>query len=401
MVIYKATNIINNKLYIGKTIYTMDIRKKKHLSSVNTKKKLNYHFYNAIRKYGKENFKWEVIDVANTEQELNEKEKYWIKELNAVSPNGYNLTSGGDGCSGYKHTEESKKKISLNNYWLGKEGVNKGKKFSDEHKKKLSDLHKGKPNNIVYTQELINTLRQQKLGNKNPMYGKIPISAKKVIDMNTKEIYNSLHDAGKITGVNWTNIGDVCRGNRISAGGRDWNYIDINGNIDEKILKRKIRHKKIYKAKMTEKGKILSSYVIKKQVINLNTLVIYPSIADAERLCNCSNISLVCRGERNISGGYYWMYLEDYNKLNNPIELKEYKRNPINKRKVICINTNTVYDSLSDAGEKTNTSFKNISLVCLNKRKSAGKHPITNEPLKWQYYDEYIKSNPIPLETAI
>lgn len=315
-------------------------------------------------------------------------------------PNGYNLTSGGDGQSGYKHTEESKKKMSLNNYWLGKEGVNKGKKFSDEHKKKLSDLHKGKPNNIVYTQELINTLRQQKIGNKNPMYGKTSINAKKVIDMNTKEIYNSLHEAGEKTGIKWTNIGEVCRGNRISAGERDWNYMDINGNINKNTLKRKIKLKKIYKAKMTEKGKTLSSYIIKKQVINLNTLIIYSSIAEAERLCNCNNISLVCRGKRKIAGGYYWMYLEDYNKLNNPIELKEYKRNPINKRKVICINTNIVYESLSEADEKTNISFKNISLVCLNKRKSAGKHPITGEKLVWQYYDEYIKINPVPLQDA-
>jgi group I intron endonuclease len=111
MIIYKVINLINNKIYIGQTIQTLRERKRRHISCAFVSNS-NVYFHKALRKYGKENFKWEIIDIAETHEELNEKEKYWIALYNSFGENGYNCTIGGDATTGYKHTEESKEKMS-------------------------------------------------------------------------------------------------------------------------------------------------------------------------------------------------------------------------------------------------------------------------------------------------
>ena len=75
----------------------------------------NKPFYKAIRKYGKDNLKWEIIDTADSEQNLNDKEIYWIKHYNSFmknkDSNGYNLTFGGEGVNGLILSQDSKNKI--------------------------------------------------------------------------------------------------------------------------------------------------------------------------------------------------------------------------------------------------------------------------------------------------
>ena len=93
--IYKITNSINKKIYIGKTVRTVPVRFKEHLDRADE----NYqsYLYNAIRKYGQENFIVETIEEVNDE-DINEKEKYWIHFYQSnLKENGYNLTIGGDG----------------------------------------------------------------------------------------------------------------------------------------------------------------------------------------------------------------------------------------------------------------------------------------------------------------
>ena len=90
MVIYKTTNKINGKIYIGQTTRTGN-RLVKYLGS-------GTHLTHAIKKYGKENFVKEIIEECNSVQELDIREKFWIYELNSQNPIiGYNIASGGDG----------------------------------------------------------------------------------------------------------------------------------------------------------------------------------------------------------------------------------------------------------------------------------------------------------------
>lgn len=111
MIIYKATNLINNKVYIGQTINTLEYRKDQHFrDSVSESRRKTNYFHNAIYKYGKENFIFEEIDTAETEAELNEKEIYWIAYYKSnIREYGYNLDSGGK--SGSCKSEETKAKI--------------------------------------------------------------------------------------------------------------------------------------------------------------------------------------------------------------------------------------------------------------------------------------------------
>lgn len=102
--IYKVTNIINGKVYVGKTNKSIEARWQQHIYD---SKRLNDRpFYNAINKYGQENFVLELIEQVEDEL-LNEREKYWIKEYNSYigfnNSNGYNATLGGDGTIKYNY----------------------------------------------------------------------------------------------------------------------------------------------------------------------------------------------------------------------------------------------------------------------------------------------------------
>lgn len=108
--IYKITNTINNKKYIGQTIREPKERWQEHKKKANNNTD-NTPLARAIRKYGWDNFTTEVIDTANSQQEADEKEKYWIKYYKTCIQEfgreaGYNITPGGGGV--IRTTEEQK-----------------------------------------------------------------------------------------------------------------------------------------------------------------------------------------------------------------------------------------------------------------------------------------------------
>lgn len=151
--IYKITNKINNKCYIGQSI-NIERRFEEHKNTNRTSK----YLHRAMIKYGIDNFKFEIIEICHKE-ELSEKEKYWINYYHSISPYGYNLTDGGDGGNTFRYRteeqmEETKKKISNavsgeNNGFFGKhhsektkeklKQINIGKKLSQETKNKISE----------------------------------------------------------------------------------------------------------------------------------------------------------------------------------------------------------------------------------------------------------------------
>lgn len=89
-IIYKITNKVNGKSYIGQTRYSLEFRWRQHIH-----KKDNTYFHNAIRKYGAENFSIEILEECEVSK-LNEREMFYIAKLNTFKE-GYNLTIGGDG----------------------------------------------------------------------------------------------------------------------------------------------------------------------------------------------------------------------------------------------------------------------------------------------------------------
>lgn len=96
MIIYKITNTINNKLYIGLTTCTLEYRWSRHITEGRNLSN-NKHLYRSMRKYGEDNFKIEEIDRADNLKSLGELERYYISLYNTRDPNiGYNLTAGGE-----------------------------------------------------------------------------------------------------------------------------------------------------------------------------------------------------------------------------------------------------------------------------------------------------------------
>ena len=92
--IYKITNIINNKCYIGKTLNTVQERWREHCSDYKKRDEEKRPLYSAMKKYGIENFKVEEVEQCS-ENMVNEREKYWIEYYGSFH-NGYNATLGGD-----------------------------------------------------------------------------------------------------------------------------------------------------------------------------------------------------------------------------------------------------------------------------------------------------------------
>lgn len=147
MRVYIITNMINGKQYVGVTSQTIQARFLEHKKSSrhpNSKRKL----LRAIRKYGEENFKVDLLEDNIPYEQITEKEQFYIAKYDTYN-NGYNMTIGGDGICGYQYgeywrekmqpvwdsiyTEERSRKISI---------ANKGKKKSEEHKRKLSERKK-------------------------------------------------------------------------------------------------------------------------------------------------------------------------------------------------------------------------------------------------------------------
>jgi len=132
-VIYKVTNIINGKCYVGQTRNTINRRKAQHkYKSENGSKGL---LHKALREFGWINFKWEIIDTCISEDLLNECEVRHIKRLDTLKPNGYNMTLNKYGFLG---TDLSGKNNPRYNDHRTYEEIH-GKKKADIIKKKLKD----------------------------------------------------------------------------------------------------------------------------------------------------------------------------------------------------------------------------------------------------------------------
>lgn len=274
MIVYKATNKINGKIYIGITTKTLEHRRKIHIRD---SKKVDTYFYRAIRKYGEDNFEWEIIDTAETKKELEELEKYYIKLYDSFDnkEKGYNTTSGG--CSLYEITKEERQKRSKrvkgeNNPMYGVESPMKGKSFTKEHREKISDALKG-------------SYRPHIIGGNNP-------SAKQVINLDTGEIFETLSEASKKYNISRQMIGKVCNGYNQTAKGFRWAFIE-NG-----IIKSDILHKPKRKIKATHK--ITGEIYIFKSI----------RACAKELKLNREYVSEILKKNKNNNYDYYFEYMD-------------------------------------------------------------------------------------------
>lgn len=152
MIIYKITNKINGKVYIGKTEKSIEHRWKKHVWCA--EKKVNRYLYDAMNKYGYVNFSIEEIDHCADRVHLDEREKFWIMQYKSMDKRfGYNMQEGGHGGTHCPETlARIGKLVSIRN---------KGHLVSKETRKKLSVAHLGKKMSLESRLKMSKTRKQK------------------------------------------------------------------------------------------------------------------------------------------------------------------------------------------------------------------------------------------------
>jgi group I intron endonuclease len=209
--IYKITNKIDNKIYVGQTIQDVEARWKDHL-----KKGSNCRYLkSAINKYGLDNFEFKLVCITFDNQLDNMEIKY-IEQYNSLVPNGYNLRLGGN--SG-RHNAETKQKISetLKNRY--KNGLipprsQLGIPHSEITKKKISESLKGHK----LSQESINKWIISRRKNKIIQFD---------IHGNRLNSFDSCKEAGEYIGASLSSICQCCNGKTKTAKGFVWKYESI------------------------------------------------------------------------------------------------------------------------------------------------------------------------------
>ena len=139
--IYKITNNVNGKMYIGQSI-NIEQRWVEHLRELNGNKHYNQHLQNSWNKYGESNFKFDIVEEC-IRNDLNNKERYWIAMYDTQNKRcGFNISNGGvQGCS---VSEETRKKLSDSRIgrFTGKDNPFYGKTHSDEVKERVRRMAK-------------------------------------------------------------------------------------------------------------------------------------------------------------------------------------------------------------------------------------------------------------------
>lgn len=285
--IYKVTNQQNGKIYIGKS---KDIQRRweEHRKDPFRKNSSAYNtlFYRAIRKYGIESFQFEVIEEC-TEDDLNEKEKYWIKHYNTYIRNpdsqGYNMSEGGEQVYDSKLYD-----------------INLIKLLWDEGKtpKEISNITKYDSNILYryfnYLNIPVEERNRRAIHNREKSVECYDLSGKLV------NIYPSVSAAVRalkstIPNIDSGNICANCNHKITHIYGYIWKYQDDPISIDD-LLKLSFHYNNREVNQYTLNGKYITTY---------------KSLSEAAKqvgLSVVSGISSVCKGKQKTAGGYIWRY---------------------------------------------------------------------------------------------
>lgn len=206
--IYKITNLINQKVYIGKTeLPNPEDRWKEHKKEATRERSKTRAIYSALNKYGIENFSFEIIEEIIDNSLLCEREIYWIAKYNSYYE-GYNETLGGDGAS-YIHLPEAE----VCKYYLQCKSLKDTAKYFGHDVLTIKKVLIKSGITILSRQEVIKEKTSKSVAQ---------------IDKNTNEIikiYPSIKEAERTMG-NQRHISAVCKNKRKTAYGYKWKYLD-------------------------------------------------------------------------------------------------------------------------------------------------------------------------------
>ena len=170
MIVYKATNSVNGKSYIGQTILNLEDRIKDHIkrSRVPT-----YKFHIALNEFGREKFTWKILKSCSNKDELTRYEQHYIDKYNSAYPNGYNVAPAGDSVRHSLKTKEKLRNLILGKTYAELHGEDKAREIL--RKKSFSMIGKNTyPRSEEVKRKISNTRINKGIakGKKNPNYGK-------------------------------------------------------------------------------------------------------------------------------------------------------------------------------------------------------------------------------------
>lgn len=288
--IYKITNLVNGKVYIGQSI-NIERRWEKHKTSND-----DFAIHQAIKKYGLSNFTCEIIEECN-QDELNEKEIYWINQYDSIK-NGYNMIPGGSNGAGFAKGKEVQQ-FTMDGQFIAT--------YS-------SALQAAEKTGLSHTN--ICACCREELFHVGGFQWKYTSSNKEIRPLNNPKNlqrsiiqytlngsfireYDSLAEASKFTNIHKSSISNVCNGKSHTAGGYRWAYKDKQLIMDKPHQQPKLRKQVVQLDKNT--GDIIQ---------------VYESLTEAHLATqiNLANIGQVCNGKRQTAGGFKWKYKEDKEK---------------------------------------------------------------------------------------
>lgn len=341
-------------MYIGQTNDYWS-RVTSHLSALRRGVAANKYLQASFNKHGEDKFEFSIVEECPV-SDLDEREIYWISVYNSNNT-GYNMTSGGGGIRGFHFTDEQKAKISASNT---------GRIVSEETKQRMRERHacfrgENHPTYGIPWAERTSEDGQRRMrektsirmrGANNPNYGKkMSDERKKMLSEARKEYYKK-------------------HGNPLKGRKRQ----KLSGTLSCNA----------------------------RQVICLNSGVVYPYIDVAAKECNTcqSSISMCCSGKLRFAGRsndgseLFWMYYDDYQMLPEEDRARQYdiKASAVpghSHRRILCLSTGEVFEEMKDACEKYHIDPSSLSAHCRGRRckNGCGRHHETNELLKWEYID--------------
>jgi hypothetical protein len=460
--IYKIENKVNGKVYVGQSIH-IEQRWSEHKAELRGNYHHNAHLQSSWNKYGEDNFEFSIIEVFKKINKLNEREIYWINYYDSYKNEfGYNLTTGGCGTRKYNDDDfyfacelysdkdmnpieistiigadrktierwlHSATELGLCNYepnksnWIKVICLNTRQIFDSVDTAQsyykingVSAACKGKHRYIedsngarlmwMYYKDYIDLFEdeiQQYIDDIEYSY-----NLYSVVCLNDLKEYSNAYEASKSCNLKTsTSINQCCNGKTLYSG---------KGSNNELLV---WRYKKDFdKMSKEDIDFALNNARIqcRKAVICLNNLQIFDDTFIASDWCDCNReiIKRCCRGTVNSAGNHpetkeklTWAYLDDYNNMSND-DIKQkifltnfYGTNPEKRKRIICINTLKIFDSMQEAGDWCN--LKNTSMIGYNlrKNKSIGRHPITKQKLYWMYYEEYLQASKEYIDSII
>ena len=317
-VIYLLTNKFDLMQYVGQTNRKLRVRLCAH------KNNPSGYIGRAITKYGLENFKVEILEECETPEQLNEREIYWIAKLNTKAPNGYNLTEGGTGCTGYEVNYKTRYTRSLSNprkrpvrcleNGVIYESLAAAARATGIGIKYISRNCTGARTHALKLHfEFVNKELREKAELKQNQ--KKDFRKRPIICLDTGEIFESAAEAARHFNILASTICGVCRGKVIRSGGMKFEYLDQPLSEENRLRERK--RPAAVKIFCVTTGEIFNTIAAAAKHFELSTM----------------SIKQVCCGKCRHSKGYVFEFVDE--KLKAEAEIKRQKLR-IMKKAVLC-----------------------------------------------------------------